>query len=179
MGLFDELTGGPGTSLEALNPTESIFGDSGRAASAAQAEENALNRKFLTEQAELGRQEAIPLFEASQQGQRLAAQQGLDLFGRSIPAQLQAFQQGNVAAQGVLQAGSRQFENALLGLPVDRSFLDPQSLNIDPSFLQNLQLGPPQTTPGMQASMPAVETTLPAGAVPPPSPFAASRFGAF
>ncbi len=75
-----------------------------------------------------------------EQREQQSRQDILALLGGSIPAQLGAFQGGNVAAQGILGQTLPQFQNALLGLPVDFStFQQPQTLPADLSFLQNFQ----------------------------------------
>ncbi len=75
-----------------------------------------------------------------EQREQQSRQDILALLGGSIPAQLQAFQGGNVAAQGIVGQTLPQFQNALLGLPVDFStFQQPQTLPADISFLQNFQ----------------------------------------
>ena len=82
-----------------------------------------------------------------EQREQQSRQDILALLGGSIPAQLGAFQGGNVAAQGILGQTLPQFQNALLGLPVDFStFQQPQTLPADISFLQNFQQ-PPQQAP--------------------------------
>lgn len=59
--------------------------------------------------------------DASQRGFQSAA----EVFGKTAPAQAQAFQGGNVAAQQQILAGLPQIQNALMGNQVDYSQLQP------------------------------------------------------
>ena len=59
----------------------------------------------------------------AQQSANLGFQGALDTFGQSVPAQLQAFQEGNVGAQQAILSGLPQMQNAILGGNVDLSGL--------------------------------------------------------
>ena len=115
--------------------TDTLFGDSGKGAAKSQSKENIANREFIARQAEQARGDILPLFGAAQGNRQLGAQAALDIFGQALPQQASLFTQGNVGAQNVLGQGSQQFQNAILGLPVDRSFQQPQQLQADFSFL--------------------------------------------
>jgi len=121
----------------------------------AQEDQNAANQQFIREQAEIARTDAIPLFDAAAQNRILGSQGALDIFGQTIPQQLQTFQQGNVGAQQALLAGQPQFSNALLGLPIDFNAVQAQQLQFDPSFAQQtlpeFQTSPVSITPPEQA----------------------------
>ena len=71
------------------------------------------------------RGDLFKLFPAAQQNIGLGFQGALDVFGQSLPAQTQAFQQGNIGAQQQLLAGLPQIQNALFGGQVDFSQLQP------------------------------------------------------
>lgn len=101
-----------------------------------QRRQNESNEAFIREQAGKARQDILPLFDNAAQNRILGSQAALDIFGQSLPAQAQAFQQGNVGAQQSLLAGLPQVQNAILGNPVDLSGLQPQQLNVDTSFMQ-------------------------------------------
>ncbi|MCK5445938.1 MAG: hypothetical protein KAI73_09960, partial [Rhodospirillaceae bacterium] len=60
----------------------------------------------------------------------------LDVLGQTIPSQLQAFQQGNVAAQQNLLSGLPQARAAILGGQFDPTGLQATELAFDPSFAQ-------------------------------------------
>ena len=70
---------------------------------------------------EQGRQDVLAAFPKAQEARRQGFQGALDVFGQSIPQQLQAFQGGNVGAQQALLGGLPQQQNAILGLPTDLS----------------------------------------------------------
>lgn len=63
-------------------------------------------------------------------------QSALDLYGQTIPQQMDVFQQGNVGAQNVLAGSAPQFSNAIMGLPVDYSFMQPTALNYNTDWAQ-------------------------------------------
>lgn len=102
----------------------------------AQTSNNASNAKFLAEKVEKGGKLAETLFNASAQNRILGANRALDIFGQTMPQQISTFQQGNVGAQQQLLAGLPQVQNALLGLPVDLSGLQPTQIDVDTSFTQ-------------------------------------------
>jgi len=102
----------------------------------AQKKQNEANEKFIREQAINSRNDALPLYDAAQQNRGIGAQASLDVFGQSIPEQGRLLQEGNVMAQGALLAGLPQQNNALLGMPIDYSGLQPQQVNPDYSWAQ-------------------------------------------
>jgi hypothetical protein len=94
------------------------------AKSATRGQERAISE---TEKAtNLARSQAIPLFQAAQDQQQAGFQGALDVFGQTTPAQLQAFQGGNVNAQNTLRAGLDPRIAAILGGNVDLSGLQTQ-----------------------------------------------------
>jgi hypothetical protein len=87
--------------------------------------------------ADEAREDLFKLFPAAQQNAQQGFQGALDVFGQVVPAQQQAFQGGNLAAQQQILAGLPQIQNAILGNQVDFSQLQPfQSPQQDLSFLQ-------------------------------------------
>lgn len=89
--------------------------------------------KKATDKAEL---QLHKLFPAAQQNLQQGFQGALDVFGQSLPSQVQAFQQGNVGAQQQLLAGLQQQQNALFGNQVDFSQLQPVQAQADVGFAQ-------------------------------------------
>jgi hypothetical protein len=82
------------------------------------------------------RADLFKLFPAAQQNAQQGFQGALDVFNQSVPAQMSAFQGGNVAAQQQILAGLGQQQNALLGNNVDLSQLQAyQAPQQDLSFL--------------------------------------------
>lgn len=93
---------------------------------------------------------ATPLFGQARQDLQQGFQGALDVFGQSLPAQVQAFRSGNVGAQEQLLAGLPQFQNAILGGNVDFSQLQPTQVQTpDLGFFQQQlpsAIQPQQTT---------------------------------
>ena len=67
------------------------------------------------------RNDLFKLFPAAQQNAQQGYQGALDVFKQTLPQQANTFQAGNVAAQNQLLAGMPQYQNAILGAPVDYS----------------------------------------------------------
>jgi hypothetical protein len=87
----------------------------------------------------MGRQargDALALAPGGFDARSLGTQGALDVFGQTIPQQLSAFQQGNMGAQQALLGGMPQFQNAIMGLPVDYGAMQPRAVQYDPSFAQ-------------------------------------------
>ena len=77
------------------------------------------------------------LFPQAQQTAQQGFQGALDVFGQSLPAQSDVFQQGNLGAQQAILQGLPQIQNALLGNQVDFSQFQPfQVQQPDMSFFQ-------------------------------------------
>ena len=73
---------------------DTLFGDQGAGQAQAQAQQNIGDRRFSSQIFSGARADVNPLFDIGQRQQALSSQQSLDVLGGSIPAQLQAFQQG-------------------------------------------------------------------------------------
>jgi len=87
--------------------------------------------------ADEARADVNKLFPQAQIAGQRGFQAALDVFGQSVPAQQQAFQGGNVAAQQQILNGLPQIQNALFGNQVDLSQLQAyQAPQQDYSFLQ-------------------------------------------
>ena len=82
----------------------------------------------LTEKmAEQARTDVNRLFGQSEGNKRAGIQAGLDLYGKTIPAQFDQMRQGNLNAQSMLSGSLQQQNNAILGgAPVDYSQYQPQ-----------------------------------------------------
>lgn len=74
-------------------------------------------QKLLADAAERARQDVMPLFRQAQRDSQAGFQAGLGVIGEAVPAQIDAMQQGNVAAQETLIAGMDPFRSAILGQP--------------------------------------------------------------
>jgi hypothetical protein len=96
------------------------------------------------------REDLFKLFPAAQQNTQQGYQGALDVFKQTLPQQAGVFQAGNVAAQNQLLAGMPQFQNAILGAPVDyRQFqatqLQQPNMNFANQQLQSVDPFAPQT----------------------------------
>ena len=87
----------------------------------------------LSQATQQARGDLFRLFPAAQQNAQQGFQGALDVFNQALPQQAQTFQDGNVAAQNQLLAGMPQFQNAILGSPVDNSQLQATRLQ-QPNF---------------------------------------------
>mgnify|MGYP000929291669 CR=1 FL=1 len=77
------------------------------------------------------------LYPQAQQSLNQGYQGALDVFGQALPAQMQAFQQGNQQGQQTLFNSLPQIQNALLGGSLDFSQFAPQQQQMpDTSFFQ-------------------------------------------
>lgn len=128
---------------------KAIFGGTDRSAQRNQLAQNEISRNFSMSQ---GRQAQDFLSGSGQQALQ-SAQAGfggaLDVMNRANPQQLMASQAGNIAAQNYLIGGMPQFQNALMGLPINYSQFQPTQIQYDPSVVQAQmpqQLQPQQQT---------------------------------
>lgn len=115
---------------------KTIFGGTDDSAQKAQIDANKSTAELIAKQAKEAEQAIIPLFSQAQEQRNLGFQGAADVFGQGAPAQISAFQQGNVGAQQALLAGLPQIQNAILGRQVDLTGLQPQQINVDTGFLQ-------------------------------------------
>ena len=100
------------------------------------------------------KQDLFNLFPAAQQNATQGYQGALDVFKQTAPQQAGMFQQGNVAAQNQLLAGMPQYQNAILGAPVDYSKFQTTQLqqpNFDYLNQQLSYLDPYAPTPQPEA----------------------------
>lgn len=75
------------------------------------------------------RNDAIRLFDSGRESGNRGLGNALEFYQQGAPARQDAFLQGNTAAQGVAQQGGIQANNAILGLPVDMSYANPQRIS--------------------------------------------------
>ena len=120
---------------------------------------NSAVKQFVEKQGEQSRDDLLKLFDASDQNRNMGYQDVLDLFGRAMPQQLSAFQQGNTGAQQTLINSMPQYENAIMGRPVDYDKFRSQRIAIDPSYMQQ-ELPPFITTNNIGLRQPERATGL-------------------
>lgn len=97
------------------------------------------NRETLALQKELAtqaRRDASKLFPAAQDNFLLGQKAAMSIFGQAAPQQINAFQQGNVNAQSQIARGMPQFQNALMGIPVDYGAFQPIRQQVDTGWMQ-------------------------------------------
>ena len=120
------------------------------ASSAQRSQERALaeGREISAQATEQARGDVNRLFAEAQEQQAAGFQQAQQLFGQTIPQQADVFQAGNVAAQQQLLSGLPQFQQAILGGPIDFSALQPTQLQ-QPDFgiFAQVAAPPPQPEP--------------------------------
>jgi len=113
-----------------------LFGSTDDSSQRLQVDQNARSEEFIRQAAEQSRTDASALFPAAESNANLGFQAALNTIGQYAPQQVGAFQQGNIGAQQTLGQGSQQYANAIMGAPVDYSFMQPQRINVDTGFMQ-------------------------------------------
>jgi hypothetical protein len=90
--------------------------------------------------AEQSRRDAIQLYNQGRQTGQRGLSSAFEFYKQSAPSKYSPITQSGLAAQRVIGQGAQQANNAILGLPVDMSFTNPQQINPDLSFIQGAQL---------------------------------------
>ena len=107
-----------------------VFGGTDDSAQKSQEKANVATSEFVKKQAKQSRSDVLGLTEFGDTARNKGFQGALDVLAQTIPQQLSAFSQGNIAAQGTTLAGADQFRNAILGGQVDLSQFNPQGINV-------------------------------------------------
>ncbi len=107
---------------------EKIFGGTDNSAQKAQIQANQRSQEYIERMAALGRGDANALYSQGDYARNTGIDAAMGLMGRSMPTQMGMFQDGNVSAQMQLLAGMPQYQNAILGMPVDNSAFQPTRL---------------------------------------------------
>lgn len=81
------------------------------------------SQRFIEESVAKARGDIFKLYPDAQESRQKGLQAGLDLYEQSVPAQMQSFTGGNVAAQNMLLQGLPQMNAAIMGQPVNTSGL--------------------------------------------------------
>jgi len=143
------------------DPLDASGSAASRRAEESQAEQNALERELKEKFAAEAREDAFKLFPMADVNRNMGFQSALDMMGETTPQQFNTFQQGNVGAQSALLAGQQQQQNAILGLPASMAGFQPQAIQYDTGFAENVQLPEFQTYAGPDAlSTESIDTTL-------------------
>mgnify|MGYP001823588692 CR=1 FL=1 len=131
-----------------------IFGGTDRSAQNAQIAANREAAEFAKEMGAQARGDVLAIAPGIEQARLGGFQAALDLLGQTIPQQLGAFQQGNIAAQQQLASGLPQFQAALLGQPFDFGTFAPSQIQAPAASTFQQQL--PQIT-GINQLLQAVQ----------------------
>ena len=116
-------------------------------------------------QTEKAREDIFRLFPMAQQNIQQGFQGAADIFGQSLPAQTDVFQQGNINAQQAILSGLPQIQNALLGNQIDFSQLQPSQVQApDLSFFNQIL---PQTLRQQELDAIAAQQPIVGPATPP------------
>lgn len=87
--------------------------------------DNAKRQAFLEQQALLARGDSMGLYPQGDYARNTTYNDALALLGQSAPVDLSMYQNGNVAAQNIYAAGMPQYQNAVLGMPVNNAAIQP------------------------------------------------------
>lgn len=120
--------------------TEKVFGGTDNSAQKAQQQANARSQAFIEEQSRLARGDANYLYPQGDYARNQGINAAMALMGNSMPTQMGMFQDGNVSAQMQLLAGLPQYQNAILGMPVNNAALQPTRLSMPDSSFYRQQL---------------------------------------
>ena len=112
---------------------DSLFGDDGAKASKQQGKENEQNRAFIREGITAATADINRIFPQAQAARLFGAQGAQSIMQGFVPQQFEAFQQGNLQAQGTQASAVDQIRNALMGNNVSTGFLQPQQ-GFQPNF---------------------------------------------
>lgn len=115
--------------------------------------------KASTDITNKARNDAIALFSNSARRKGVGLTQALDFYKTNALKRMQPFVQGNQSAQNVIGQGAMQANNAILGLPVDMSFVNQAQPNVDYSGIQAATL--PQLGTGIAETVNAPQTQVP------------------
>ena len=108
--------------------SDALFGDPNQALNATQ-KDNKRRQAFIEEQTALARGDTNRLYRDSMQPLKQGYQAAIDALGGTLKQQIDTSARGNYYGQEALLSGLPQFQNAILGNPVDNSALQPRILH--------------------------------------------------
>ena len=106
-----------------------LFGGQNDSQQEKQAEQNAVYQQYVMDSADQARGDALSLQPLVNQAFHGGYQSAADMLGGATEQALNTFGEGNYTAQQSLLAGMPQYQNAILGLPVNNAALQPMKLN--------------------------------------------------
>ncbi len=90
--------------------------------------------------AQQSRNDAINLYNQGRSSGQRGLSAAVDFYKQAAPSRFAPVTQSGLAAQRVIGQGAQQANNAILGLPVDMSFTNPQEIKPDLSYLSGAKL---------------------------------------
>lgn len=120
--------------------SDAIFGGTDDSAQEAQTRLNELTRADILHQARLGREDALRYGLRGNQALHSGYVEALEAMKRGMPGSLNSIRRGSNAAQGALIKGLPQVHNAILGDPVDLSYMQVRDV-VPQDFLRNMLSG--------------------------------------
>lgn len=120
---------------------DSLFGTT---ENKAQEEQNKKSSEYTQQQAALAQAAAQALYGDSRYPLQMGYQGAADATSAALKSAIDVSGKGNLEAQKLLLAGMPQFQNAIMGLPVDYSALQPVSITPDDgslAWLDNVEIG--------------------------------------
>lgn len=108
--------------------SDALFGDPNQALNAQQKSNNQ-SREYTKEMADQAAADANRLYYTSAQPLQQGYQAAIDALGGTARQQIDTTARGNYYGQEALLSGMPQFQNAILGNPVDNSALQPKILH--------------------------------------------------
>ena len=100
-----------------------------------QKKENKRSRAYTVNQGKRAREDLMILNPVADANRNMGFEKALDIFGQAYPQQMSAFQQGNAGAQQALINGMSQYQDAIMGRPLDMSQSRVRRINTDPSYM--------------------------------------------
>ena len=117
--------------------TEKVFGGTDNSQQKMQQQANQKSQEYIERMTNLGRGDANYLYPQGDYARNQGINAAMGLMGNAMPTQMGLFQDGNVSAQMQLLAGLPQYQNAILGMPVNNQAMQPTRLSMpDPSAYQ-------------------------------------------
>ena len=129
MGIFSDIT-------------DTLFGGTDDSSQKKQIKANERTQEFIEEQSAQARGDALNLQPLVDQAFRGGYGSATSMLGGGLERSMDLYGRGNYAAQEALLAGMPQYQNAILGLPVNNAALQPVNLNAQQGmdFMYNPQL---------------------------------------
>lgn len=110
---------------------DAVFGGSAKDASRAQVESLDKAMRETRRSTKEAKDTILPMFDEAEQTRLARTQQAADILSEGFLPQLDVMSSGNMNAQQVLAGAAPQMQNAILGGPVNYSFMQPQGIDFN------------------------------------------------